>query len=80
MKTHETSGPDDAARTDKPASLSVADELACLRARARLLELALLGGGHSGMSLDKGTYLDALTQGAQDVAEGLDELAKRLSA
>ena len=34
MKTHETSGPDDAARADKPASLGVADELACIRARA----------------------------------------------
>jgi hypothetical protein len=80
MKTHETSGPDDAARADKPASPDVADELARLRARARLLELALLGGGRSGMSLDEGTYLDALTQGAHDVADGLDRLAERLGA
>jgi X-X-X-Leu-X-X-Gly heptad repeat protein len=32
------------------------------------------------MSLDKGTYLDALTQGAQDVADGLDRLAEKLGA
>ncbi|HEY8125988.1 MAG TPA: hypothetical protein VIF88_11280 [Methylocystis sp.] len=80
MKTHETSGSDDAARADKPASLGVADELACIRARARLLELALLGGDRTGMSLEGGTYHDALIQGAQDVADGLDRLAERLSA
>ncbi len=80
MKTHETPGPNDTPRVDKPASLSVADELACIRARARLLELALLGGARSGMSLDEGIYLDALTQGAQDVAQGLDRLAERLGA
>jgi len=55
------------------------DELARIRARARLLEVALLGRA-SGMSLEEGTYRDALIQGAQDVAEGLDDLAKRFSA
>lgn len=79
MKTHETSGPDDAARADKSPPLNVMDELARIRARARLLEVALLGGG-GGMSLEDGTYHDALIQGAQDVAEGLDALAKRLGA
>jgi hypothetical protein len=80
MKTHETPGPDDTARADKPASLGIEDELACIRARAHLLELALLGGGRSGMSLDGGTYLDALTQGAHDVADGLDRLAEKRGA
>lgn len=79
MKTHETSRPDDAARADKSSLLDVVDELACIRARARLLEVALLGGG-GGMSLEEGTYRDALIQGAQDVAEGLDRLALRLGA
>jgi hypothetical protein len=79
MKTHKTHCPDDAADADKPASLSIEDELAGIRARARLLEVALLGGG-GGMSLEDGTYHDALIQGAQDVAEGLDRLAKRLGA
>ena len=76
MKTHETSGSDDAARADKSASLGVVDELACIRARARLLELALLGGGR-GMSLEDGTYHDALIQGAQDIAEGLDSTGEK---
>jgi hypothetical protein len=79
METQETSRPDDAARADKPASLGVADELARIRARARLLEVALLGGG-GGMSFDERTYLDALIQGAQDIADGLDRLAERLGA
>jgi hypothetical protein len=79
MKTHETSGLDDAARADRSSSLSVEDELARIRARARLLEVALLGGG-CGMDLSEGTYRDALIQGAQDVAEGLDELARKLGA
>lgn len=79
METHETSRPDDAARAAGSSSLDVVDELACIRARARLLEVALLGGG-GGMSLEEGVYHDALIQGAQDVAEGLDALAKRLGA
>ncbi len=78
MKTHGTSGSDDGARADKPDSLDVIDELARIRARARLLEVALLGGG-GGMSLEEGIYRDALIQGAQDVAQGLDRLAERLS-
>ena len=32
------------------------------------------------MSLEDGTYHDALIQGAQDVADGLDRLAERLGA
>jgi hypothetical protein len=79
MKTHETSRPGDAARLDKSSLVDVVDELARIRARARLLEVALLGRA-SGMSLEEGTYRDALIQGAQDVAEGLDDLAKRFSA
>ena len=43
-----------------------------------LLEVALLGGG-GGMSLETGTYHDALIQGAQGVANGLDALSKRLA-
>jgi len=62
-----------------PEPLGVADELARIRARARLLEVALLGGG-GGMSLEEGTYLDAIIQGAQDVANGLDALAARIKA
>jgi hypothetical protein len=53
------------------------DELARIRARVRLLEVALLGGG-SGMSFEDGTYLDALVQGIQDIAHGLDALDERL--
>ncbi len=48
--------------------------------RDRSLELALFGGGSGGMSLEGGTYLDAPTQGAHDVAESLDRLAERLGA
>ncbi len=51
------------------------DELESIKSRARLLELALLGGG-GGMSLSEGVYRDALIQGAQDIAEGLDRLAE----
>jgi Holliday junction resolvasome RuvABC ATP-dependent DNA helicase subunit len=54
------------------------DQLSCIQARARLLELALLGAGKSGMSLDDDTYLDALTQQAQDIARGLDQLAETM--
>lgn len=76
METSETSRPDDDSAA-KFATLGVVDELAGIQARARLLELALLGGG-GGMSLEQHPYLDALVQGVQDVAEGLDKLAERL--
>jgi Holliday junction resolvasome RuvABC ATP-dependent DNA helicase subunit len=56
-------------------NLNSRDQLSCIQARTRLLELALLGAGKSGMSLDDYTYLDALTQQAQDIARGLDQLA-----
>ncbi len=39
------------------------DELDAIRAHARLLELALLGAGSSGISLNEPTYRDALTPG-----------------
>jgi hypothetical protein len=54
--------------------LDALDDLDSIRARARLLELALLG---SGKSL-KGAYLDAVTQQASDVAHQLDQLAERM--
>jgi hypothetical protein len=79
METQKTSRLDDAARKDEFYPAGVVDELEPIRARARLLELALLGGG-CGMSLEKGTYRDALIQGAQDVADDLDRLSKRLGA
>ncbi len=83
MKSKTDSATKDSAKAgagaDKPAPRDVIDELACIRARARLLEVALLGGG-GGMSLETGTYHDALVQGAQDVAEGLDGLAEWLGA
>lgn len=60
------------------APFDALDELANIRARARLLELALLGSGASGMSLEGGTYLDAITQQASDVAHQLDLLAERM--
>ena len=60
------------------APFDALDELDNIRARARLLELALLGSGKSGMSLDEGTYLDAVIQQASDVARQLDALAERM--
>jgi hypothetical protein len=60
------------------APLGALDDLDAIRARARLLELALLGSGESGMSLDGGAYLDAITQQASDVAHQLDLLAERM--
>lgn len=60
------------------APLDALDELANIRGRARLLELALLGSEQSGMSLDGGTYLDAVIQQASDVAHQLDALAERM--
>ncbi|QGM99960.1 hypothetical protein [Methylocystis parvus] len=60
------------------ASSSPVDQLACIRARARLLELALLGADGSGMSLEDEIYRDALTQQVQDIARGLDRLAEAM--
>lgn len=54
------------------------DELPLVAARARLLELALLGAEGSGMTIDRGPYADALRQGACDVANGLTEINEAL--
>ena len=64
--------------TETVAPLDALDELANIRGRARLLELALLGAGDSGMTLDEGAYLDAVIQQASDVANQLDQLAERM--
>jgi hypothetical protein len=58
----------------------IPDELDRIRARMRLLELALLGSDGSGMSIGGGTFRDAILQGAQDVANGLDELSEAINA
>lgn len=52
-------------------------DIANIRARARLLEFALLCGG-GGMSLDDGVYRDAIAQQASDIAHDLDLLAESL--
>ncbi|GLI94312.1 hypothetical protein [Methylocystis echinoides] len=51
------------------------NEIADVLARARLLELALLGAPGSGMDVTEGAFHDAIVQGAQDVVRGLEQLA-----
>ena len=54
------------------------EDLANIRGRVRLLELALLGSSKSGMSLEGSTYLDEIIQQASDVANQLDQLVDRM--
>lgn len=57
-------------------AIEITDEIETIRARARLLELALLGAEKTGHSLDGGVYLDAVRQGIADIADGLDQVAR----
>jgi len=59
-----------------PKILDILDET---RARVRLIELALLGSGNSGVSLNDQVYRDALTQQSRDIAISLDALRELLS-
>lgn len=53
------------------------DEIANIRARSRVLELALMS---KGMSLDDRVWRDAILQQAQDITQDLDALSTTLEA
>lgn len=55
-------------------SITQHDEIDTIRARARLLQLALAGSRSTGFCIDSGIYHDAVVQCAGEIAQALDDL------